>query len=187
MTLVHRLYVVLPIVAALWISVAASPALAAGKEKFKFDEELIVDGVEFRLVLASSMSTKMLFITITISELGHYAPADYLARGVPEVELLTSDEIPKILVMRFLKKLELKQMQQLFEGIFDSAFERKSHKVAATDINSFLDLLRGAEIGTSIMLIRNPGGGLRVVYNGQPTGTVNSIGLCTALWGGLTN
>ncbi len=187
MTPVHWRRVVLLIVAALWIFVAASPALAAGKEEFQFAEELIVDGVEFRLVLASSMSTKLLFMTITISGLGHYAPADYLARGVPEVELLTSDEIPKILEMRFLKKLKLKQMQQLFEGVFDSAFERKGHKVTDADINSFWDLLRAAEKGTSIMLIRNPGGGLRVVHNGQPTGTVNSIGLCTALWGGLTD
>lgn len=187
MTLVHRLYVVLPIVAALWISVAVSPALAAGKEEFKFDEELIVDGVEFRLVLAGSMTTKVLFMTITISELGHYAPADYLARGVPETELLTSDEIPEIIELRFQKKLKPKQMRQLFEGVFDSAFKRKGHKVTDADTGSFLDLLRGAQIGTSIMLIRNPGGGLRVVYNDQPKGTVNSIGLCTALWGGLTN
>ncbi len=187
MTLVHRLRVVLLTVAAVWISVAACPALAAGKEKFEFAEELIVDGVEFRLVLAGSMQTKVLFMTITISGLGYYAPADYLARGVPEVELLISDEIPKILEMRFLKKLEPKQLRQLFEGIFDSAFKRKGHKVTDADTSSFLDLLHGVEIGTSIMLIRNPGGGLRVVYDGQPTGTVNSIGLCTALWGGLTD
>ena len=187
MTPVHKLRVILLIFAAVWISVAASPALAAGKEEFKFAEELIVEGVEFRLVLVSSMSTKVLFMTITISGLGYYAPADYLARGIPEVELLTSDEIPKILEMRFLKKLEPKQMRQLFEGIFDSAFKRKGHKVTDADISSFLDLLRGAEIGASIMLVRNPGGGLRVVYNGQPAGTVNSIGLSTALWGGLTN
>ena len=41
MTLVHRLRVVLLIVPALWITVAASPALAIGKEEFKFAEELI--------------------------------------------------------------------------------------------------------------------------------------------------
>jgi hypothetical protein len=168
----------------IWISVAAFSAGAYDRE-LVFQEELTIDGSEYHLVQTSSMNAKVLFWTIRICELGHYAQADAIARGVTEEDLLTSDDISKILEMRFLKKVKPSKMQRLFKEIFDSAAERKGHKVADEDLKNFMGLLRGADKGASLLLVRDPGGALRLVYDGETAGSMSSVGLCTALWSAL--
>lgn len=181
MTHADRFTVLLLLASAIWISIATFSAVAGDRE-LVFQEELTIDGSEYHLVQTSSMNAKVLFWTIRICELGHYAQVDAINRGITEEDLLTSDDIPKILEMRFMKKVKPSKMQKLFEEIFDSAAERKGHKVADEDLKNFMGLLRGAEKGASLLLVRDPGGVVRLVYDGETAGSVSSVGLCTALW-----
>jgi hypothetical protein len=184
MTHDDRLTILLLVTAAICISITTFSVGAVDREPV-FQEKITIDGSEYHLVQTSSMSAKVLFWTIKICELGCYAQADAVARGVTEEDLLISDDIPKMLEMRFLKKVTSDKMKRLFEGIFDSAAGRKGYKVADEDLKNFMGLLRGADKGASLLLVRNPGGVVRLVYNGETIGSVSSVGLCTALWGAL--
>ena len=181
MTDVKRLAVLLLLASAICISV---PIVSAGADdrELVFQKELTIDGSEYYLVQTNTMNAKVFFMTVKICELGHYAQMDSIARGLTEEDLLTSDDVPKIMEMRFQKKIESSEMQQLFEGIFDSAAEQSGNKVTDEDLKNFMGLLGGAEKGASLLLVRDPGGALRLIYDGETAGSLNSVGLCTALW-----
>ena len=178
----NRLPVLLLLASAIWISVLTVSAAAVGDQELVFQEELTVDGNEYRLVTTNTMNAKAFFMTIKICELGHYVQTDAVAQGLVEKDLLTSDDVPKIMEMRFQKKIEPSEMHALFEGIFDSAAEQLGDKVPDEDLKKFMGLLDGAEKGASLLLVRDPGGALSLIYDGKTSGSVNSIGICTALW-----
>ena len=177
----NKFTLLLLLVATIRISAVAFSA-SANDQKSILKEQRTIDGCQYSLVQSGSMNAKMLLVTIKICELGHYAQTDVIARGVTKEDLLTNDDIPKLLEMRFLKKMKLANMQRLFEAIFDTAAERNGNEVADEDIKNFTGLLCAVEKGTSILFVRNPDGVVRLVYDGETAGSVSSVDLCTALW-----
>jgi hypothetical protein len=180
---VDRLFITL-IVA--WTA-CLGPALpvAAETDQF-FKSEIRLNEISYRLVETGKMTAKALFLKVTVCRLGYYAPAEVFEKGTPKSALLIADEIPKIMKMYFLRSLDQKQLRQLFQGVFDSARQKKKLVVPAAEMNGFFTLLQGVEKETVLTLMRQPGGHLQISFNGRSAGPFEGRALCQAIWGGLT-
>lgn len=180
---VHRLFI--PLMVAWTACLGPALTVAAETDQF-FTAEIRLNEIPYRLVETGKMTAKALFLKIAVCRLGYYAPAEAVEKGTPKSALLIADEIPKIMQMHFLRRLDQKQLRQLFQGVFDSARQKKKLEVPAAEMNGFFTLLQGVEKEAVLTLMRQPGGHLQVSFNDRSAGLLEGRALCRAIWGGLT-
>ncbi|MCX6565088.1 MAG: chalcone isomerase family protein [Candidatus Aminicenantes bacterium] len=180
----HRLFI--PLMVAWTAFLGTVSPMAAETDQF-FNPEIRLNEIPYRLVDTGVMYAKALFIKVTVCRLGYYAPTEAVEKGTQKNALLIADEIPKIMQMHFQRKLDQKQLQQLFEGVFDSALQKKKLAVPTAEINGFFALLQGVEKGDVLTLMRQPGGHLQISFNGRNPGPFEGPALSQAIWGVLTN
>ncbi len=155
---------------ALALAVATVPsAPLAAAEPQELAETVTFEGVALAREETGELKARSLFSTVTLCEFGMYTAAGDARPGGP-----------RLLVLRFARKLSAEQMQQVFRGVVDG---RSGYSTA--ELESFLDLLPDVKTGAIVRFRSDATGKLEVFSGDTLVGSVAAPGLAAAVWAGL--
>jgi hypothetical protein len=117
-----------------------------------------------------------------------YAAALYVDGSVPlpppPLETLSVDDLPRRLVMTFLRDVDEEKIQEAYrEGLIDKVWKAQPGPELADQVDSFLDYFKGGvRKGESIELTYLPGEGLYTVVGGKPKPVVADPNIARGVW-----
>jgi hypothetical protein len=148
------------------VALTATPSAAA--ESPGFAEALTFEGVEYSREEVGEMKARALLTSVTLCEFAKYVARDDAQPG------------PRLLVLRFSRKLSVDQLRQVFRGVVQG---RSGYSDA--ELETFLGLLPAVKSGSLVQFRSDTAGKLAVFTGGTLAGSVVSPGLASAIWAGL--
>ena len=149
------------------VTIAATYSVSA--KPGAFADTLTFEGVVFSRQGTGELKARALLTSVTICEFAKYEARDN-----------NQSPRPRLLVLRFARKLSVDQLKQVFRGVV----EGKSGYSEA-ELKAFLDLLPSVAADSLVNFRADSKGALEVFAGSKQLGSVASPQLVTALWAGL--
>lgn len=141
----------------------------ASAKPHAFAESLTFEGVDFSRQGTGELKARSLLAAVTLCEFAKYEARDDAQQGRP-----------RLLVLRFARKLSAEQLQQVFRGVVEG-----HPGYSDVELGAFLGLLPSVATGSVVHLRADSTGTLGVFGATKQLGSVAAPGLVTALWQGL--